>query len=142
MFSENRHGRFRECELLRHPFQTTVARCIEEGLVIGQRMAIDPTLIEAETNWRWNSNGFVDGYGLENSGVSRALPSQAKIASGHHQGSRTMRVHDFSRAARQSLRGPGRFWSDPTKARKVFAVSGIIMGTVGPKGRSKWSKLH
>jgi len=27
-FSKNRHGRFRESELLRHLFETTVARCI------------------------------------------------------------------------------------------------------------------
>lgn len=44
------HGRFRESELLRHLFQTTVARCIEEGLVSGQRMAIDASLIEADAN--------------------------------------------------------------------------------------------
>jgi hypothetical protein len=44
-FSKNRHGRFRESELLRHLFETTVARCIQEGLVSGQRMAIDASLI-------------------------------------------------------------------------------------------------
>ena len=49
-FSKNRHGRFRESELLRHLFETTVARCIEEGLVSGQRMAIDASLIEADAN--------------------------------------------------------------------------------------------
>ena len=49
-FSRNRHGRFRESELLRHLFETTVARCIEEGLVSGQRMAIDASLIEADAN--------------------------------------------------------------------------------------------
>ena len=49
-FSKNRHGRFRESELLRHLFETTVARCIEEGLVSGQRMAVDASLIEADTN--------------------------------------------------------------------------------------------
>jgi hypothetical protein len=32
-FSKNRHGRFRESDLLRHVFETTVARCMEEGLV-------------------------------------------------------------------------------------------------------------
>ncbi len=37
-FSKNRHGRFRERELLRHLFETTVARCIAEGLVSGQRL--------------------------------------------------------------------------------------------------------
>ena len=49
-FSKNRHGRFRESELLRHLFETSVARCIEEGLVSGQRMAIDASLIEADAN--------------------------------------------------------------------------------------------
>ena len=49
-FSKNRHGRFRESELLRHLFETTVARCIEEGLVSGQRMAVDASLIEADAN--------------------------------------------------------------------------------------------
>ncbi len=47
-FSKNRHGRFHDSELLRHLFETTVARCIEEGLVSGQRMAIDASLIEAD----------------------------------------------------------------------------------------------
>lgn len=45
-FSKNRHGRFRESELLRH----LVARCIEEGLASGQRMAVDARLIEANAN--------------------------------------------------------------------------------------------
>lgn len=47
-FSKNRHGRFRDSELLRHLFETTVARCIAEGLVSGQRMATDASLIEAD----------------------------------------------------------------------------------------------
>ena len=49
-FSKNRHGRFRDGELLRHLFEMTVACCIEEGLVSGQRMAIDTSLIEADAN--------------------------------------------------------------------------------------------
>ena len=36
--------------MLRHLFEVTVARCIEEGLVSGQRMAIDASLIEADAN--------------------------------------------------------------------------------------------
>ena len=31
-FSKNRHGRFRDSDLLRELFETTVRRCIEEGL--------------------------------------------------------------------------------------------------------------
>jgi transposase len=53
-FSKNRHGRFRDSDLLRHVFETVVARCIEDGLVSGQRLAVDASLIEADTN-RQNS---------------------------------------------------------------------------------------
>jgi transposase len=49
-FSKNRHGRFRESELLRHVFEKTVARCIADGLVSGQRLAADASLIEADAN--------------------------------------------------------------------------------------------
>ncbi len=41
IFSRNRHGRFRESDLLRHVFETVVACCITEGLVSGQRLAVD-----------------------------------------------------------------------------------------------------
>ncbi len=34
-FSKNRHGRFRDSDLLRELFETTVRRCIEAGLVGG-----------------------------------------------------------------------------------------------------------
>ena len=41
-FSKNRHGRFRDCDLLRHVFEATVRRCIAEGLVGGERFASTP----------------------------------------------------------------------------------------------------
>jgi transposase len=49
-FSKNRHGRFRESDLLRHVFEATVRRCIAEGLVGGARFAVDASLIEADVN--------------------------------------------------------------------------------------------
>ena len=49
-FSKNRHGRFRDSDLLRHLFETTVARCIADGLVSGLRFAADASLIEADAN--------------------------------------------------------------------------------------------
>ena len=49
-FSKNRHGRFRESDLLRHLFEATVVRCIADGLVSGQRFAADARLIEADAN--------------------------------------------------------------------------------------------
>jgi transposase len=49
-FSKNRHGRFRESDLLRHVFEATVRRCIAEGLVGGERFAVDASLIQADAN--------------------------------------------------------------------------------------------
>jgi transposase len=49
-FSKNRHGRFRDSDLFRHLFESVVARCIAEGLVGGERFAVDASLIEADAN--------------------------------------------------------------------------------------------
>jgi len=55
-FSKNRHGRFRESDLLRHVFEMTVARCIKEGLVGGQGFAADASLITADVQKQNSSN--------------------------------------------------------------------------------------
>jgi len=49
-FSKNRHGRFRESDLLRHVFETVLRRCIKEGLASGESFAVDASLIEADAN--------------------------------------------------------------------------------------------
>src|ERR1700744_5260746 len=49
-FSKNRHGRFRESDLLREVFETTVRRCIAEGLVGGEAFAVDASMIKADAN--------------------------------------------------------------------------------------------
>ena len=49
-FSKNRHGRFRDSDLLRKLFETTVARCMAEGLVGGEGFAVDASLIKADAN--------------------------------------------------------------------------------------------
>jgi transposase len=49
-FSKNRHGRFRESDLLRKLFEETVARCIAEGLVGGEGFAVDASMIKADAN--------------------------------------------------------------------------------------------
>jgi transposase len=43
-FSKNRHGRFRESDLLRKLFEDVLARCIEEGLVGGEGFAVDASV--------------------------------------------------------------------------------------------------
>ncbi|MBO1257122.1 transposase [Alteromonas sp. 5E99-2] len=49
-FSKNRHGRFRDSDVLRHVFETVVAQCIEAGLASGQRYAADASIIAADAN--------------------------------------------------------------------------------------------
>jgi transposase len=49
-FSKNRHGRFRDSDLLRQLFEATGRRCIHEGLVGGDGFAVDASLIRAEAN--------------------------------------------------------------------------------------------
>jgi transposase len=49
-FSKNRHGRFRDSDLLRKVFETVVRRCLAEGLVGGDGFAVDASLIKADAN--------------------------------------------------------------------------------------------
>src|SRR5215213_11284190 len=49
-FSRNRHGRFRQSDILRHLFETVVERCLAEGLVGGEGFAVDASLIAADAN--------------------------------------------------------------------------------------------
>ncbi len=49
-FSKNRHGRFRDSDLLRRVFETVVGRCIAEGLVGGEGFAVDASLIKADAS--------------------------------------------------------------------------------------------
>src|SRR5436853_102652 len=51
-FSKNRHGRFRDSDLLRHLFETVLQRCIDEGLVGGEGFAVDASLIQADASDR------------------------------------------------------------------------------------------
>ena len=69
-FSKNRHGRFRESDLLRQLFETVVRRCMAEGLVGGEGFAVDASLIKAEAN---RQNGIEGEKGLPRRQPSRAI---------------------------------------------------------------------
>ena len=49
-FSKNRHGRFRESDLLRELFESVVRRCMAEGLVGGEGFAVDASIIRADAS--------------------------------------------------------------------------------------------
>ena len=49
-FSLNRHGRFREAQVLRSVFEGVVRRCMAHGLVGGEGFAIDASVMEADAS--------------------------------------------------------------------------------------------
>jgi transposase len=49
-FSVNRHGRFRESDILRRVFEEVVRRCMASGLVGGEGFAVDASIIEADAS--------------------------------------------------------------------------------------------
>src|SRR5216684_866819 len=49
-FSVNRHGRFRESDILRHIFEAVVRACIDEGLVKGEGFTVDASVMEANAS--------------------------------------------------------------------------------------------
>jgi transposase len=69
-FSKNRHGRFRDSDLLRHVFEQSVRRCMEEGLVGGEGFAVDASLIKADAN---RQRGVPGSDGLDPSVSNRAV---------------------------------------------------------------------
>ena len=49
-FSVNRHGRFRDSDVLRKVFESIVRQCMEAGLVGGEGFAVDASVIEADAS--------------------------------------------------------------------------------------------
>src|SRR5919205_4617334 len=69
-FSKNRHGRFRDSDLLRHLFEAVLQRCIEEGLIGGEAFAVDASLIQADASDRSRVEGAA---GLPSGAAGRAV---------------------------------------------------------------------
>src|ERR1700737_2023606 len=76
-FSKNRHGRFRESDLLRRLFESVLQRCITEGLVGGKGFAVDARLIQAGASDRNRIEGAVglppEAAGRAGAKLARAL---------------------------------------------------------------------
>src|SRR5579864_3174994 len=49
-FSKNRHGRFRQSGVFREVFEEIVRRCVEVGLVEGETLAVDGTMVAADAS--------------------------------------------------------------------------------------------
>jgi len=75
-FSKNRHGRFRDADILRHIFETTVRSCMQAGFVEGEGFAVDASVMRADAN-RQNHVKGVDDHdwtdGSDDDGPSRPV---------------------------------------------------------------------
>jgi transposase len=77
-FSKNRHGRFRESNILRQLFESVVERCMVEGLVGAEGFAVDASLIAADANKqrsipgdKWKADEAKQSAGPRRSRISR-----------------------------------------------------------------------
>jgi transposase len=75
-FSKNRHGRFRQSDLLRRLFDTVLQRCIREGLVGGENFAVDASLIRADAN---RQKGIEGEKGLPPEATGRAIEEYLSV---------------------------------------------------------------
>ena len=75
--SKNRHGRFRDSDLLRRQFETTFKSCMTEGLVGGDGFAVDASLVRAD-----DALGIVDRGLARLPGVAQIFISGSRVTSG------------------------------------------------------------
>lgn len=59
-FSKARHGRFREADILRRVFETTVATCMAKGMVGAEGFATDASIIKADAHRKTRIDGGDD----------------------------------------------------------------------------------
>ena len=114
-FSKNRHGRFRESDLLRQLFETVVRRCMAEGLVGGEGFAVDASLIEADAN---RQRGVPGDEGLPATSASRAVSEYLAVLDDAAFGGATPVTPKFISPA-----DPASRWTGAAKGPAFFAYS-------------------
>jgi transposase len=114
-FSKNRHGRFRDSDLLREVFETTVRRCMAEGLVGGEGFAVDASLIRADVN-RQRAVSGEDGLPPEASG--RAVQEYLAVLDDAAFGGSTPVL-----PKRLAPTDPAARWTAASRERAFFAYS-------------------
>src|ERR1700757_4306040 len=114
-FSKNRHGRFRESDLLRRLFETILRRCIDQGLVGGESFAVDASLIKADAN---RQNGMEGGKGLPPEAAGRAIDEYLAVLDDAAFGAATEIVPKFISPADPAAR-----WTGAHGGQAFFAYS-------------------
>ena len=114
-FSKNRHGRFRDSDLLRRLFETVLQRCIVEGLVGGQGFAVDASLIHADAGDRTRVEGAA---GLPSHPASRAAEEYLAVLDDAAFGAATEVTPKFIAPADPAAR-----WTAAHRGPAFFAYS-------------------
>ena len=114
-FSKNRHGRFRDSDLLRQLFEAILRRCIDEGLVGGESFAVDASLIKADAN---RQNGIEGEKGLPPEAASRAVDEYLAVLNDAAFGAATEIVPKFISPADPAAR-----WTGAHGGQAFFAYS-------------------
>jgi transposase len=114
-FSKNRHGRFRESDLLRRVFETVLKRCIREGLVGGEGFAVDASLIKADAN---RQKGIEGDKGLPPEATGRAVEEYLAVLNDAAFGAATEVTPKFVSPADPAAR-----WTGAHGGQAFFAYS-------------------
>ena len=114
-FSKNRHGRFRESDLLRRLFEAVLQRCIEEGLVGGEGFAVDASLIKADAN---RQKGVEGKKGLSPGATGRAVQEYLAVLDDAAFGAATEVTPKFISPADPAAR-----WTGAHGGQAFFAYS-------------------
>src|ERR1700750_2770940 len=114
-FSKNRHGRFRDSDLLRRLFEAILRRCIDEGLVGGEGFAVDASLIKADAN---RQKGVEGDKGLPSQTASRAVDEYIAVLDDAAFGAATEFAPKFS-----SPPDPAARWTGAHGGQAFFAYS-------------------
>ena len=134
-FSKNRHGRFRDCDLLRKLFETTVQRCISEGLVGGDGFAADASLIKADANKQRSAEG------------SEAVDWEAMAATRRSVREYLDTLDDAAWGAASEVRpkfisksDPAAQWTGALKGHAVFAYAANYLIDLDHASSSMWRR--
>ena len=114
-FSKNRHGRFRDSDLLRRLFETVLRRCMDEGLVGGENLAVDASLIKADAN---RQNGIEGEKGLPPEAAGRAVEEYLAVLDDTAFGAATEVTPKFVSPADPAAR-----WTGAHGGQAFFAYS-------------------
>jgi transposase len=116
-FSVNRHGRFRDSDVLRKVFESIVRQCMAAGLVKGEGFAVDASVIEADASRFQRIEGAEVAWTQEQS-ARRPVREYLMALDGEHSPTSTER-----KPKAMSPSDPGAAWTTRGRHKVMFGYS-------------------